>query len=242
MIFRWGLCLTMGVLMVACGDGNEPDGQGRVRIVHAVSDGPEMDVLLDGAEVESDLAYLSATDYRDVPAGDLNVRLNLAGTTTTLMVSDLAVRDGGNHTLIASGTLADIERLVLQDDSTRPSVDLAKLRVVHVGPAAPALDIYATAPNADLASETPIIADLRFGETSDYLQMASGDVHHFRAAQAGTKSVVIDAGLNVLVGGDVVTIMVAEEGGGGAPFRLVALLDQGVGTSLAGRAWPRVGQ
>jgi hypothetical protein len=78
------LLLAAGALTAACSDDDDntgPEGRARVRVVHASPDAPDVDVLLDDAEVLSDVPYLTASDYRDVPAGNLNLKVNAAGTT-----------------------------------------------------------------------------------------------------------------------------------------------------------------
>ena len=67
------LLLAAGALTAACSDDDDntgPEGEARVRVVHAYPDAPDVDVLLDDAEVLDGVPYRSASDYLDVPAGD----------------------------------------------------------------------------------------------------------------------------------------------------------------------------
>ena len=73
-----------------------------MRVVHASPDAPDVDVLLDDAKVLGDVPYLTASDYLDVPAGDQNLKVNAAGTATTVIDADLSLVDGTDYTVIAS--------------------------------------------------------------------------------------------------------------------------------------------
>ena len=60
------LLLAASALTAACSDDDDntgPEGEARVRVVHASPDAPDVDVLLDDAEVLGDVPYLTASNY-----------------------------------------------------------------------------------------------------------------------------------------------------------------------------------
>src|SRR3954452_20792486 len=66
------LLLAATAMTAACSDDNDntaPEGEARVRVVHASPDAPNVDVLVDDAKVLSDVPYLAASGYLAVPAG-----------------------------------------------------------------------------------------------------------------------------------------------------------------------------
>jgi len=142
--------LAVSAVTAACSDddntGPTPDGEARVRVVHASPDAPDVDVLVDDATVLSDVPYLAASDYLAVPAGDRNVKVNAAGTTTTVIDADVSLMDGTDYTVIASGLAADIEPLVLVDDNSAPAAGNVKVRAVHGAPSAPTVDLSSQRP------------------------------------------------------------------------------------------------
>jgi hypothetical protein len=219
------LALALGGSASGC-DANEPAGEGRVRVVHAVPDVPEVDVLLDGTEVAGGVSYLEATSYQDAPAGIRAIQIRAAGTSAALVSSDVPVADAADYTVIAGGLEASIEPIVLEDDNSLPAAGHAKLRTIHLGPSAPAVDLYFTTPGADLANETPLLANLGFGDSPQYRELTGDVIFQVRATVAGSKTVVFDMGLNVFLTGDVLTAMVVEAAGGGAPLTLATLRDR----------------
>ena len=221
------LLLAAGALTAACSDDDDntgPEGGARVRVVHASPDAPDVDVLLDDAEVLSDVPYLTASDYLDVPAGNLNLKVNAAGTATTVVDADLSLVDGTDYTVIANGLAEAIEPMVLQDDNSAPASGNARVRAIHGAPGAPAVDIYVTAPGADLETTIPLLANVEFGDVADYIEAPAGD-YQVRVTPAGIKTVVIDSGTLTLSSGQVRTAIAVDAAGGGAPFDLLVLED-----------------
>jgi hypothetical protein len=219
------LLFAASALTAACSDDNtSPTAEARVRVVHASPDAPEVDVLVDDAEVLGDVPYLTASDYLGVPAGGRNVKVNAAGSTTTVIDADVSLVDGTDYTVIASGLLAAIEPIVLEDDNSAPAAGNVKVRAIHGAPSAPAVDIYVTAPGADLAAETPALSNVEFGVVADYIEAPAGD-YQVRVTPTGTKTVVIDSGVLTLASGQVRTAIAVDATGGGAPFDLLLLED-----------------
>jgi len=221
------LLFAASALTAACSDDDDntgPEGEASVRVVHASPDAPDVDVLLDDAEVLGDVPYLTASDYLGVSAGDHNLKVNAAGTTTTVIDADLNLADGTDYTVIASGLAAAIEPIVLQDDNSTPAAGNARVRAIHGAPGAPSVDIYITAPDADLETTIPLLVSVEFGDVADYIEAPAGD-YQVRVTLAGTKTVVIDSGTLTLSSGQVRTAIAVDAVGGGAPFDLLVLED-----------------
>jgi hypothetical protein len=222
------LLLAAGALTAACGDDNGNTGPGagsaRVRVVHASPDAPNVDVRVDNAVALSNVPYLGVSDYLTVPAGSRNLKVNAAGTATTVIDADAPLTDGRDYTVIASGLVSAIAPIVLQDDNTPPAAGSVRIRAIHGAPSAPAVDIYVTAPGADLAAATPALTDVVFGEVADYLEAPAGS-YQVRVTPTGSKTVVIDSGALTLTSGQVRTAIAVDAAGGGAPFGLLLLED-----------------
>jgi Domain of unknown function (DUF4397) len=132
--------------------------------------------------------------------------------------------DGTDYTVIASGLVASIAPIVLEDDNSAPGSGNARVRAIHGAPSAPAVDIYVTAPGADLETETPALSAVEFGDVADYIEAPAGD-YQVRVTPTGTKTVVIDSGTLSLASGQVRTAIAVDATGGGAPFSLLLLED-----------------
>ena len=220
------LLLAATAMTAACDDDDNtgPEGEARVRVVHASPDAPDVDVLVDDSPVLTDVPYLATSDYLEVAPGSRNLKVNAAGTATSVIDADVNLVDGTDYTVIASGLAAEIEPLVLEDDSSEPAEGLARVRAIHGAASAPAVDIYVTAPDADLTAETPALTNIVLGDVADYIEAPAGD-YQVRVTTTGTKTVVIDSGTLTLESGQVRTAIAVDAPGGGAPFDLLILED-----------------
>jgi hypothetical protein len=221
------LLLVASALSAACSDDDNtgPDAtDARVRVVHASPDAPNVDVLVDDAVALSNVPYLAVSDYLEVPSGDRNLKVNAAGTATTVIDADADLAEGSDYTVIASGLAEAIEPIVLEDDNTAPAAGNVRVRAIHGAPSAPAVDIYVTGPGIDLATETPVLANVEFGQVADYLEAPAG-TYQVRVTPTGSKTVVIDSGTLTLASGQVRTVIAVDATGGGAPFDLLLLED-----------------
>ena len=125
---------------------------------------------------------------------------------------------------LALRLLAQIEPIVLEDDNTAPAAGSVRVRAIHGAPSASAVDVYVTAPGADLATATPTLTGVGLGDVSDYLEVPAGD-YQVRVTPVGTKTVAIDSGALTLSGGQVRTVIAVDAAGGGAPFDFLFLAD-----------------
>src|SRR3954451_9236586 len=120
--------LTLGFAVAAlaagCGDDDSNTGPATdagLRVVHASPDAPSVDVLVDDAKVLSSVPYLGSSSYLEVASGSRNIKVNAAGTSTTVIDADLPLIAGTDYTVIAGGLVSDIAPIVLQDDRSAPS-------------------------------------------------------------------------------------------------------------------------
>ncbi len=91
--------------------------------------------------------------------------------------------------------------MLVQDVAGAASTGTARLRVMHAAVGVGTVDVYATAPDADLAASAPI-ATIAFQEAGDVLDLSPGD-YQIRVTPTGDPATVIfDAGTATLIGGE----------------------------------------
>lgn len=210
----------------ACSDDSTgPAETAQLRVVHGSPDAPAVDVLVDGQPVLTGVAYLGVSNYLSVQAGTRNIKVNAAGTATTVIDASLAKAPNSAHTVLATNLLASIEPLILTDDLTDPAAGNVKLRLVHGAPNVGAVDIYITAPGADISAETPALTAVPFKGASAYLEVPAGQ-YQVRVTPTGTKTVAIDTGALTLAAGQIRTGIAVEAVGGGVPLTALLLADK----------------
>lgn len=122
-------------------------GAAMVRVAHLSPNAPAVDVYVDDTAVLEDVPFGAVSDYLEVPAGERQVEVTAAGDPdTSVFAGAVPVEAETAYTIAATGELGDMADqpfapLVLEDDTTAPADDAARLRVVHLSPDAPAVDV-----------------------------------------------------------------------------------------------------
>lgn len=218
----------VGVALVglaACSDDDptSPEPTAQLRVVHASPDAPNVDVLVDAATPLTNVPFRAFSPFLDVEAGERRIRVRAAGTATTVIDANVDLAADRPYTVIATGLVAGIQPLVLEDDLTAPAAGQVKVRVVHAAPAAAGVDVYVTAPGADLATATPVLTNVPFRGFSGYLTIPAGE-YQIRVTGTGTTTVAIDATVT-FTAGQIRTIVATDAPGGGGPLAPVVLTD-----------------
>lgn len=132
-----------------------------VRVAHFSPDAPNVDVLVDGQQVISDLAYDELTPYLEIEPGTYTVTITAAGDPDAVVFEDDLWLGRAYYTIAAIGELEaeTFQPLVLRDAGS------ALVRLAHAAPDAPAVDVYFN------RSEYPFIEDVSFGEATNYLAL-----------------------------------------------------------------------
>ncbi|HLO66721.1 MAG TPA: DUF4397 domain-containing protein [Holophaga sp.] len=216
-----GLALASLALGLAC-TSTKHDPPASVRIVHASPDAPAVDVYAGDASLVKGAAYKAATSFSQVPSGNLTFKVDPAGTTTPVLTATAMLQPKGYYTVLAVGNLASIQALVVPEEATAPDAGKVKVRVVHAAPAAPEVDVYVTAPGADLAGATPAVAGAAFKAFSGALQVPAA-TYQIRIAAAGTQTVVYDSGPLPLAAGSDLVLAAVQQDLGPSPVTLLAL-------------------
>jgi hypothetical protein len=190
-------------LLVADGTSSfkiwDVDSKANIRVVHAVSDAPAVNVIANNALTLFDgISYPDVTSYIAFDAGDYSVDVAVDGAESTVVIDDAAitVESGLFYTAFANSDLASIG-LDFVVDMPRPVATAAKVRVFHASPDASAVDIYVTA-DGDISYATPNFASVTFTTPNltetGYVELPAGD-YVVTVTVAGSKDTAIETGV-----------------------------------------------
>ena len=177
----------MGVCSAALGIGMA--GDSCINVIHASPDAPAVDVYLDGELALEGVEFGQFSGWIAVPAGEHQVQVTAAGDDAANAVIDATVElaaDAAYH-VAATGHLADITPQIYQvnlSDLDSMGDPMARIRVIHTSPDAPAVDIA-------LAGGDVLIADLAFPNASDALEVPAGS-YDLEVRPTGTTDVALD--------------------------------------------------
>jgi LPXTG-motif cell wall-anchored protein len=209
------LVLSMIVATSAFADGHEA----RVRVVHASPDAPAVDIWVNGSVAFSNAPFQGITDYAALEPGSYNVQVSPTGATEPIVIdADLDLATQTDYTVVAVGTLENIEPLVLIDNNSAPEAGKAHVRFVHASPDAPAVDIA-------VANGGPVLfSNVSFKGTGDYLPVDAG-TYDLEARLAGTDTVALSVPGVMLEDGNVYTVFAMGLAGGEPALTAVPSVD-----------------
>ena len=204
-----------------------PPAAPRIRAVHASSDAPAVNILVDNQVAFSGANFRDATPFATVAAGKRNIKVNVTANGATAINADLELMDGTDYTVLAINKVSSIAPLVLNDNADgngKPGNGKTKVRLVHAAadPAAATVDVYITAPHANLHTRNPTIKDFAYKANSKFLEVAAGH-YQVRITLPGTKTVVIDTGALNLESGKLYTGIAVDPKPGSNAFGAVLL-------------------
>ncbi|MBA1145705.1 DUF4397 domain-containing protein [Ectothiorhodospiraceae bacterium WFHF3C12] len=251
------MAIPLDLLLVACGGDNDDDDDnvtggdptGDLRIVHAVSDAPAVDVEATAGGSTSTpitgLDFAGTTGFLTLPATtyDFDVLANLpdGSTTSVLALPGLAVDEGQAATAVVVGTAAagdsyDLEAVTFNPSASTPGSGEVSIVAAHASTAADAaassgVDVYVTAPGTDVTATSPAFT---FGYTDTVDATASGALpagqYQIQITPEGSDTVVYDSGtvdLSPFAGAEIAIVAVntvnqVEQSA--APVKLLAIV------------------
>ena len=136
-----------------------------VRVFHAAPQAPNVDVYVNDQMVFSNLAFGDFTRYVYLDEGEYNVSVYLAGQKDRPVINQMVdVPSQQIFTIAATGNLDNLGLLVIPDKvSKSPSQNYSSVRVIHLSPNAPGVDI--------LVDGDTLFEDISFGEGTDSVDL-----------------------------------------------------------------------
>ena len=155
-----------------------------VRVFHAAPQAPNVDVYVNDQMVFSNLAFGDFTRYVYLDEGEYNVSVYLAGQKDRPVINQMVdVPSQQIYTIAATGNLDNLGLLVIPDKvSKSPSQNYSSVRVIHLSPNAPGVDI--------LVDGDTLFEDISFGEGTDYVDLNPG-TYNVNVVLNTDKSVVL---------------------------------------------------
>jgi hypothetical protein len=191
----------------------------KLRALHAIPDVGPVTVYVNGQQAVPSLGTLQETPYLEVPAGNYKVQVAPQGqpASAAVLSADVTLRDGKRYTAFASGQLArGTAALGLQEDRPRAEFGSSQIRVWHLSPDAPAVDVYVNGNKA--------VSNLAFRSATGYLTLPAGK-YDVRINVANSSTVVLSQQITLARGeaSTAVALGSAAQPAAGARFTVDAL-------------------
>lgn len=186
------LCLT-SVILTGCSKNNSNNqSNAQMRVLNAFSQANALDVSVNAKPVVSGLPFQSSSQYADVDSGSQPVIVSVTGASTALVNATYGLNSNAKYSYIIFGPQTAVAALLLPDAFNDPGDGFFAIRFVNAAAGPGALDLYLTAPGADLAATAPVIANISYASGGLFVPVAKGTSFEIRITPAGTKDVIYD--------------------------------------------------
>ncbi len=216
------LCLAI-VFMIGCGGSSDTTQQ--LRIVMASPDAPPVDILIDGTEVATSLAYTNSTAYLTVNSGSRHIQVLTVSNSTSVFDQSISITASANETLVLTGAVAKLQSLLLTDGTINTTITTGEgdVRVVNASPSMGPADVYVVNAGTSLSGAKPVSSNLSVNQATAYQLATIGNYQVFMT-QPGTTNVLLNTGPLALTQSQFQTVIAVDAPGGG--FSFIALTDQ----------------
>ncbi|MCC4223357.1 DUF4397 domain-containing protein [Vibrio campbellii] len=223
--------------IAACGSDSDSIKFTNLQAVHASADAPLANVWINDEATLTGVDYGVGSGYLMLPEGTNSVQVDVqlpgGDVATVVDKTSLDLESGTYYTVFvvgdASGTPNPVEPLIVtRSAESMANDDSLDVQVVHAASGVPAVDLYVTAPGADLASSTPL-TNLAYKASTDVLNIPAGD-YQVRLAVGDT--VAFDSGTIALPANANLTIAAigTADSNSTSPAKLLVL--DGSGSSI----------
>lgn len=206
------LCLVC-VALTGCSKSGSSSTNAQMRVLNAFAEAPSLNVTVDAKPVTAGLTFPGLTQYTGIDGGTPTFTVSVTGAPTTLVNSAVTV-PSGNFTYVVFGPLTAVATLLVNDAFSDPGNGFFTVRVINAAAGPGVLDVYLTAPGADLSATSPTVAGVGYGTTSIFTAVPIGANFEIRVTLNGSKDVIFDTTPRAFAEHSATTIVLFGKGSG----------------------------
>ena len=163
-------------------------GMSKVRCIHNVAAGPNVNVVVDGKIALSNVPYKAVSAYLKVPSGKHALAITTVDGITVLASTAVNLIPGKDYSVIAHGdvtNLKSIALLELVDNKSCPPHNKAHIRFIHAAATIPNVDIW-------INNKYKVFPNVAYGSVGNpqYLSVNATNVK-VSAASTGTTNIAL---------------------------------------------------
>ncbi len=195
---------TSFTVLSGCSDDDEntmtpaPTVSPKTTVTHVSPNAPNVDILVGDAVVATNVPYLASLPYTALNVGNNRIRVNVTGTSTSVIDATLSFTEGANYSIFAVDSVNKISAIRLEDNLSAPASGNSHVRFIHLSPNAPAVDIAVT-------GGPVLFSNYSFKQFSAFTPVAAG-TYNLEVRLAGTTTVVLSLPNITLADGKINTV------------------------------------
>ena len=196
------LAIPLALLVVVAGCKIDsinyfPPRPAEVRVINLMPEPASLDVQIGGSPAFSAVTFQSLTGYQSYDNRSTSFSVNVTGSATPLLSFNVPLAGEQPYTLVLMGTLSNPSATLLAEVPNAPTNGNIQLSVFNAAVNNGAVDIYVTAPGADITQLNPNYFNVSYNGVSRNLAFAPG-TYQIQITEQGTKTVIFDSGGTVL--------------------------------------------
>jgi len=215
---------ALSFFATSCGSSS----QSQVRVVHAISDGPALDINVNTTKPFTNIAFGGVQPtppaYTKVASGSDTLQAVDTGTTTVVIANTSASLSGSSqYTVLLTGFLngTDVNAPsfnLITDNNAAPTSGNVEIRIIDGSANTPqgGFSVYIVPPGANIGGLTPQISGLLIGQASSYQSLnITGNVYEVIVTPNGQQTPYINQNYTIPTGSIRTLVIVDNQGGGG---------------------------
>lgn len=195
--FFLSFALLLGAL-TGCDDDDDvtpvpvTDSVAYVSLYHVSPDAPPLGILVDNNRINfNPFEYTEHTGYLRFFTGQRELIFTPFNASNTLVQTSVNLEDDQLYSVFVTGEADDLEALVTEDSIPDVEGNNTLVRLVHVSPDAPAVDLSTT-------DEGSLFSNVAYREVSEFVEIPSGSTSFDITAAGGEEVIATVANVNFL--------------------------------------------
>jgi hypothetical protein len=184
--------------LAACNSGNGvvtvASTQSGIRVVNLIPNAPAPMVISldDDSLLSNSLPFEASTPYQTIKAGTHTLKAFVSGAPSNLIASTVATLGEANYSWIIFGPINAPLAQLFDDTVVDSGAGNFNFRVINSAAGIGTVDVYLTAPGADLNQVAPSVANVGYASVTGFGTLPFGTLE-LRVTLAGSKDVIFDS-------------------------------------------------
>jgi hypothetical protein len=220
--------------LAACGNGGSGGGSSNIRAINLTDNLASLDLYVGGTKQFTGLNTGALAPFASLDANSYTVNVNSTGNSAALFTGTYTLSKDAHYTAVVWGpqTSLHVTALPEDDDTTLIGTGNTRVRMFNATTTTGTLDVYLTAPGADLTASTPTQGLLTAGSLSGFQEIPAG-TYELRVTGKGNPSDLRLDIPSVTVNAAQYETIVLTAGSGGALVNGTMIVEQGAATAMA---------
>lgn len=186
--------VVSGIALASSGVDQQviPGGQPLLRVAHLAPDAEAVDIYANNELIAENVAYGTASDFTEFPAGEYNVALFVAGTDQALLAETITLERGFTGTAVAYGAGDTPSVTLITDDLSSTAARSGRVTFFNAFTEVPAVSLVDFRSPFDETDTEVLLGDVEQGQLSDSVELSEEtNVSEWAFVEAGNENNIL---------------------------------------------------